>query len=56
MLNVTPSGDFKTTKSNATDHGYGIYSIKKVANKYHGSVLIDYTEDVFTIKILLCDL
>lgn len=56
VLNVTPSGDFKTTKSNATDHGYGIYSIKKVAIKYHGSVLIDYTEDVFTIKILLCDL
>ena len=54
-LIFNPSGELITSKSDSTNHGYGIYSIKKVATKYHGSVSIDFNNSMFTIKVLLCN-
>lgn len=54
-LIFNPSGELITSKSDSTNHGYGIYSIKKVATKYHESVSIDFNNSMFTIKVLLCN-
>ena len=34
----------------------GLESVRKVADKYHGSVVIEERENTFIIKIILCDL
>ena len=46
---VTKKGDFR-------NHGIGLESVKKVANKYRGSVVIEERNKTFIIKIILCDL
>lgn len=47
------SGELITQKEDAFNHGYGIHSIKTIANKYHGAVTTSYDANTFTIKILL---
>ncbi len=36
-------------------HGWGIYSIKKIAKRYHGHVELDWEEDVFSLEAILYD-
>ena len=38
------------------NHGIGLDSVRKVADKYHGSVVIETEENTFIIKIILCDI
>ena len=47
------SGELITQKEDASNHGYGIHSIKTIANKYHGAVTTSNDSNTFTIKILL---
>lgn len=54
-LILNQSGELVSSKSDPTNHGYGIYSVKQVASKYHGSVSINFNNSLFTIKILLCN-
>ena len=42
-----------TTKEDNTNHGLGLFSIKKVAKKYKGKVAITCDDDVFSLSILL---
>lgn len=49
-------GKLITKKKEPWNHGIGLKSVQKVADKYHGSVVIETQQDVFTIKIILCDL
>ena len=50
------SGKIVTNKGDFQNHGIGLESVRKVADKYHGSVVIEKRENTFIIKIILCDL
>ena len=42
----------KTTKQNKLYHGFGVKSIKLIAQKYHGDVSISATDGKFILDIL----
>ena len=56
ILNKDRNGKIATTKGDAQNHGIGLRSVYRIANKYHGSVVIDDSNNMFIIKILLCDI
>lgn len=43
---------FKTTKQNKLYHGFGVKSIKLIAQKYHGDVSISAKDGKFILDIL----
>lgn len=47
------NGKIKTTKKNAQFHGYGIKSIRYVADKYNGAVDISTQNNWFDLKVLI---
>ena len=49
-------GKFKSSKEDLDNHGMGLESVKKIVNKYHGSVVIEPTENKFVIKVVICNL
>ena len=49
------SGKIITKKGDTRNHGIGLESVQKVANKYHGSVVIEEKYNTFIIKVTLCD-
>lgn len=40
-------------KENKEEHGYGAKSISFIASKYSGNVTFDYTENIFSVNILI---
>lgn len=42
-----------TTKNNKVDHGYGMKSIKYIADKYNGTLTVSASNNIFTMQILL---
>lgn len=49
-------GKLITNKSDSGNHGIGLESVNKIANKYHGSAIIEIKEETFVIKVVLYDL
>lgn len=47
------NGNLLSTKKEFSRHGYGINSIKRVADRYNGEVLIDMQDGIFTITIIM---
>ena len=49
------NGKLMTTKKKSAPHGYGIKSIKRIANKYDGDMSFEYddTRSEFTMRIIL---
>lgn len=47
------NNNFVTDKNNKFSHGLGISNIKNSVEKYNGETVINYTDDKFTIKILI---
>ena len=49
------NGKLITTKKKSAPHGYGIKSIKRIADKYDGAVSFDYDKEkqLFSIRIVL---
>lgn len=47
------NGNLVTSKDNTADHGYGVMSIKRVAEKYGGSVSLSAAGNVFSLDVLL---
>lgn len=45
--------NFITTKKESIGHGYGIHSIKKVVDSYHGETIIDVDDNIFKMIIIL---
>ena len=56
VLNKNKDGRILTSKDNPFNHGIGLESVRKVARKYRGSVIIETKDDCFIIKIAMCDL
>lgn len=50
------NGKLVSTKKDYQNHGTGLKSVEKIADKYHGSVVIETENDLFTIKIILCEI
>lgn len=46
-------GKLATTKPEGSRHGIGLESVKRTVEKYHGEVWITYTEEEFTVKVLM---
>jgi sensor histidine kinase regulating citrate/malate metabolism len=42
----------RTTKENKNYHGYGIRSIKRIIEKYSGSMTIDIENHIFRLSLL----
>lgn len=55
-LNKNKDGRILTSKINPFNHGIGLESVRKVAKKYHGAVVIETKDNCFIIKIAMCDL
>uniref|UniRef100_UPI0006D258CE GHKL domain-containing protein n=1 Tax=Clostridium sp. NkU-1 TaxID=1095009 RepID=UPI0006D258CE len=36
-------------------HGWGIYSMEKIAKKYHGHMELNWEEDIFSLETILYD-
>jgi len=46
-------GKIVTTKKEKYRHGYGLASIKKIAAKYQGDVVIDIEENIFCLTVVM---
>lgn len=46
-------GRFLTTKVDKDNHGMGLASIKKVIQKYNGTMNVDYGDNIFSIALLI---
>ncbi|XJS10675.1 GHKL domain-containing protein [Aerococcaceae bacterium WGS1372] len=42
-----------TCKEDASIHGFGLKSVKRIVEKYHGFQRIDSTQETFTVSIIL---
>lgn len=42
-----------TTKSDRQEHGYGMKSIRHIAEKYGGTITVDAKDQIFTLQILI---
>lgn len=47
--------DLKTTKPNANEHGYGLWTVNRIVGRYDGIMDVDYDETTFTITLALKD-
>lgn len=56
VLYRNKNGKIITNKGDFLNHGIGLESVRKVAEKYHGSVVIEDKKNTFIIKVILCDL
>ena len=55
-LKKDDSGRILTSKRNQINHGMGLNSVRKIAEKYHGNIVIEVDEHIFKVKVILCDL
>ena len=42
-----------TTKAEKSEHGYGMKSIREIAEKYNGTVSAKIEGDIFTLTIMI---
>ena len=53
-LNLSDEGELVTTKTdNVESHGFGMRSIKLVAEKYNGDVRVSVSGDIFDLSVLI---
>lgn len=50
---VTEDGELQTTKDEKRNHGFGIRSMRQIAEKYSGTLEIDTADNYFTLCVLL---
>lgn len=50
---IEENGTFLTTKDDKENHGIGLQSVKKVIQKYDGIMNIDYTNNIFSVSLLM---
>lgn len=52
-LHREKGGGFLSRKADSKDHGIGLKSVKKIAEKYKGDVYIENLPDIFRVKVVL---
>ena len=53
MLKKDKEGNLLSTKEEFHKHGYGITSIQRVAEKYHGDIIIEDEDGQFVLTIMM---
>ena len=48
-------GSLKTTKTDASNHGYGLKSIEAIAEKYSGTLSVKAENSEFVLSVILCN-
>lgn len=43
----------RTTKATKEGHGIGLKNVQRVVDEYHGQMEIDYTEDLFSVRLVV---
>lgn len=51
---IVHNNHIETTKKDRTSHGFGLYSLQKIAKKYDGEMSIISEEHTFTLTLELC--
>ena len=46
-------GRILSTKSNQRIHGIGLQNVRKVVEKYQGTMKIDYADGIFSVSLVL---
>lgn len=46
-------GRIQSDKGDSTIHGFGLSNVREIVEKYDGTMDISYTEDIFTVTILI---
>ena len=46
-------GRFQSTKKDAVTHGIGLARIEEMVNKYDGTLQIDYTDELFSVAVII---
>lgn len=49
----TIKGNLVTSKADRRHHGWGMKNIKSAVEKYHGTMEYEYSENVFTVSVML---
>lgn len=52
---IEQKGKLKSDKEDAASHGLGLSNVREVVEKYNGTMDISYTEDMFTVTVLIGD-
>lgn len=52
-IDIDEKGEFKTTKQDSQNHGLGLSSVSRTAEKYNGTMITELEENMFTTKVLL---
>lgn len=52
-LKISQRGEFLSTKKDSIGHGYGLNSIRRIAELYSGEVLIDTSDNIFTLTVVM---
>ena len=47
------NNSIKTSKKDTSNHSFGLYSLKKIIQKYNGELLLSCNNNLFNIKIEL---
>lgn len=42
-----------TNKTDPINHGFGLESVRKVVNKYNGTIMIEEKDDKFILKMVM---
>ena len=52
-IEIDSDNRIKTTKENTMLHGFGSNNVRKVVDKYNGSITYSYADNVFQVEILM---
>jgi sensor histidine kinase YesM len=47
------NGVYVSSKSDSKLHGYGLKNVKRIAQKYHGSLELSHDENRFYVTVIL---
>jgi sensor histidine kinase YesM len=47
------NGRIRSDKTEGKEHGFGLLNVKDIVEKYHGTLDITYTEDDFTVLVII---
>ena len=50
------AGNILTRKDDQTAHGFGLVSVERIVQKYHGSMVIEETSEEFKIKLIMVEM
>lgn len=52
-IRTSRTGELVSNKPDQKKHGYGMKSIKKISEKYHGEVIVDMDGGLFSLTVIL---